>query len=97
MRSKLELYKIVLEDFKEKGVFICNTIEMAKIKNNEVEMLLEHFQSQYPSETQYVDFYNHELFNKDNIMGTWFKYNFHFNEGKQLRINLLEAIIRKLE
>lgn len=78
----LELYTRVLTDFKRKHyLFICRTIiNLPNVGYYYQMKCLNHFKTQFPSDKQYTDFFNHRLFNRtikfkheiDNA--EWFKY-----------------------
>jgi hypothetical protein len=68
--------------------------------------LKEHFLTQFPSETQYTEFFENPLFNKYSLKigAEWFIYEIGKGfthcietESFELRVKLLEAIIKDLE
>lgn len=77
MRTKKELYSIILEEFLKgdiKGLgFICNLINRCEmydiISKEEHVMIINDFQSQKPTKKRHEDFYNSPLF--VNSCGWW--------------------------
>jgi len=111
-RTLKVLYNIIYEEFQGgynnregKWMFICHTINFLLntniITENEYNKIHKHFIKQYPSTTQYKEFYenisfnpydNHDLNNlNDLIECSWFQ---PFN--RTIRIEFLEAILLKL-
>lgn len=66
-----------------------------RITNKEYDKLSKHFIKQYPSETNYVEFYNDNDFIKLSYEleeSSWFTPN-----NRSIRIKFLEAILLKLK
>jgi len=110
IKTMLDLYKPLLKSFKGKHtLYICKAIDINRMGFCSVHKvkLKINFLTHYPSETQYTEFYNNPLFNKQgNFDDGWFMYdrikNYGFTnlvqtEPFNLRIKLLEAIIENLE
>ena len=71
--------------------FICNRI---KEIDCDFITLFTDFQDRKPSETQYVEFYNHKLFNKNNEDSWWNTET--VKESNEQRILFLKQIISEL-
>lgn len=98
MRSKKELYEIILNKFRTTSTpFICNQIEnLFELSNlitkEECEMILNDFHSNYPSTTQHSEFMN-DLFNQNNEYGSWWR-NVDSRRAKNIRITFLEKMVQ---
>ena len=109
-KTVLDLYKKLHKSFSEKRcLYICKAIHINRMgfcSIHKVKLKL-HFLTQRPTESQYPEFYNNSLFNKQgHIDDGWFIYDrttdYTFvslseTEAFSLRIKFLEAIIENLE
>jgi hypothetical protein len=93
MRSLLELYQELLEVYESEKfpfVWICNYFTHHFTDKDEKNLIAGHFKKQRPSETQYQEFYKDPRFNRRSIC--WWD-----RDGRQVRIEFIKAIIKKLE
>jgi hypothetical protein len=75
--------------------FLCNFIEKKMIIGEEDRInLFTHFKTQRPTYNGYRKIYLNELCNKDKRVIVWF--SSHRYLGKQIRIQFLKEIIKKL-
>lgn len=99
MKSLLELYTLLLERFNTlDSIFICVNINRLKYDNEinlyEHDLLMDDFMERKPSPTQYVSFYEHDLFCNGLA---WFD-NYKDNElAHSLRVQFLTNIIAELK
>lgn len=106
MKSLLELYTLLLENFKERNEgfvnisnnFICNSIknlfELGKITKIEKALLSDHFKKEKPSSKKHIEFFEHDLFFG---CGAWFNTVRNTELSYALRVQLLTNIISKLK
>jgi hypothetical protein len=76
--------------------FICNRIKELQLNREESLSLLFDFESRKPSEYQYVEFYNHKLFGKNNSDSWWDTDNENIDKSNEQRILFLKQIISEL-
>lgn len=101
MRSKKELYEIILNEYKElfySSIFICNTIEICYegklITEEEFTFILNDFKNNYPSTSQHSEFMIESFWN-DNREGSWWSvYDSLRNRNYSIRISFLEKLVR---
>lgn len=75
-----------------KDVYICNEIDNLNLG----EDLFRDFVSRKPSKTQYEDFYNHELFIKNDGCSWWSDKDKDTKKSNEQRILFLKQIISEL-
>jgi len=77
--------------------YICKFINFyvtLDISNKDRFRLLDHFNTQRPSQTQYTEIYNNPLCVKNPQLRAWFNYGEGYIE---IRKQLLQEIIKKLK
>lgn len=95
-RSLNELYKLLLTEFTENGMFICCSIDLLYIIDlatlSESLILKKHFRSQFPTKDLHSKFYKTKLF-KDKITGSWWSHIQTPVRGRQIRIDFINEMI----
>ena len=101
MKTLLELYTMLLERFNTlDSIFICINIKRLryeyKINSDERNLLMDDFFNRKPSPTQYLPFYEHELFCGETT-SVWFDNDKDNALAHSLRVQFLTNIIAELK
>lgn len=95
MKTLLELYILLLEDFKNRyhdnkiNGFICHSMDSLNISQEEYNLLKTNFIEQRPSKKKHISFYQDKLYcNSNNKKNPKLAY--------KLRINFINKIITDL-
>jgi hypothetical protein len=101
MKTLSELYTMLLERFNTlDSIFICINIKRLryeyKIESDERDLLLNDFMNRKPSPTQYIPFYEHDLFCGKSCY-VWFDNHKDNALAHSLRVQLLTNIIAELK
>lgn len=102
-RNLSELYTIVLDYRKtltlgDANQFICNAIEMCRIKGliskEELTKLFKHFKKNRPTSKLHRDFYKSPITVSSYNSAWWYLVGEHIEEGVTIRDRFLEKLIR---
>jgi len=98
MRSKKELYEIILDEYKKFDYqchYICHFIRdmwgMDILTDDEYEFIMNDFESNKPSYNIHEEFYNNRLYIGNRSTAWWIT---GLSESNKVRIAFLEKMVR---